>query len=168
MFYVIRLWSLHTAFPESILTWGFCYAYYLCISDSSTSPILYLRLYLYVFVSYNGVCVDIFVCVIQYNNWLYFILVILFYISPMYCLLFYCIVITFVFVFKCFWMLYLCLMQYFVVLHTILSLVVLRIGKLFMNISCIWFVITLLPWVLTLIHKSVLTYIYFGLVFICI
>ena len=81
MFYVIRLWILHHALPESVLYWKVCYIYLLFMSDSSTTPGLYLHLCWYVFASYNGIYIDMFVYVIQYNCWLCFILGISPYIS---------------------------------------------------------------------------------------
>ena len=51
--------------------------------DSATAPELYLRVYLYICASYNGVYIDMFVYVIQFKCGLYFILGILYYTSPM-------------------------------------------------------------------------------------
>ena len=59
------------------------------------------------FASYNCVCIDMFVYVIQSSCWLWFILGILSYISPMYGLFSHCIVFTFTFVLICIWILYL-------------------------------------------------------------
>ena len=139
MFYVIHLCILYNALPESFLYWKVCYIYLLFRSDSSTKPELYLHLYWYVCVSYNGVCIDIFVYVIEYNCYLYFILVILSYISPIYVLLFHSIVDTFIIVLTCLWIIYIYLLRYVGVLHTICSSVVLHPGKIVMIISCIWF-----------------------------
>ena len=93
--YAIFLQNLHYVLPESILSWEVCYIYFRFRSDYSTVPELHMRLYLYVCASYNGVCIYMFVYVIQYNCWLYFILGILSYIYPMYGLFFHCIVVTF-------------------------------------------------------------------------
>ena len=64
MLYVIRLWTLHFVLPKSVLNWKFCHIYLLSSGDYSTAPELYVRLYLYVCESYNGVCIDIFVHII--------------------------------------------------------------------------------------------------------
>ena len=77
MLYVIRLCILQYALPKSVFYVVVCYIYFLSRCDSSTAPELYMRLYLYVCASYNGVFLDIFVYVIQYNCWLYLILGIL-------------------------------------------------------------------------------------------
>ena len=76
--------------------------------------------------SYNILWVHMFVCVIQYNVWLYFILGIFSCISSIYGLLFHGIVVTFTFLLICLWMLYICLLKYVGVLHTIWYLLLLR------------------------------------------
>ena len=75
--------------------------------------------------------------VIQSNCLLYLTLGILYYISPMYGLFFHFIVVKFLFLFICLCILYIYLLQNFGVLYTILSLVVIHIGKLVMYSSCI-------------------------------
>ena len=87
MLCLICLCILNYALPKSALSWGFCYIYFQWRVYSSTVSELYLRLYWYVCASYkccfidmfahliNGICVVMFVYVIQYNCWLYFILV---------------------------------------------------------------------------------------------
>ena len=86
------------------------------------------------FASYNGVCIYMFVYVIQSNCWLYLILVILSYISPMYGLFFHFIFITFAFLLICLWMLYMCLLRYAGVLNMLCPLVVYKLG----SFSCIF------------------------------
>ena len=122
-----------------------------------TQRALYMHLYLYFCESYNGVCIDMFVYVVQPNFWLYLILGILTYISPMYGLFFHCIVVTFTPVLICLWMVYICLLIYVGVIHTIWYLVILHISNIIMHIYCIWFVIPLSPSSLTCINKSGLT-----------
>ena len=95
------------------------------------------------FASYNGVCIYMFVYVIQSNCWLYFILVILSYISPMYGLLYSCFVIASAFVLIYLWRLYLCLPRYICEFYSIYSLIVIHLGELILNISCIWFIMPL-------------------------
>ena len=75
----------------------------------------------------------------------------------MYRLLNHCIVVTFTLFLLQLWMLYICLLQYVDIIHTIWSLVVLHIGKLFMSIYYIIFAITLLPSSLTCTYNSGLT-----------
>ena len=104
---------------------------------SAIAPELYLRFYLYVWSSYKGFCIFMFVHVIQSNCWLYFILVILKYVFPMYGLFFHFIVIKFTFSLICLWMVYLSLLWYVCVIHTIWYLLVLHLGNFVMNISCI-------------------------------
>ena len=111
--------------PKSVLYWKVHYIYFLFRSDYSTSHELYMSFYWYVCASYNGVCIDMFVNIIQFNCWLYFILGIFSDISPMYGLLFHCIVVKFITVLICLWILYLCLLQYVDVLHSICFLFVL-------------------------------------------
>ena len=48
--------------------------YFLSRGDSFTATELYLSFYLYVFASYNGVCIVMFMYATQYNFWLYLIL----------------------------------------------------------------------------------------------
>ena len=157
MFYVINSCILHHALPKSLLSWEVCYIYFLFRSDYSTSPELYMCWYLYVYASYNGVWIYMFVYGIQYNCWLYLILGIFYDISPMCGLFFHCIFVTFAFLLICLWMLYIFLLVYVDVFHTICSLVVLDIGNLVMHISCIWFVMPFSPFSLACIHKSWLT-----------
>ena len=45
MLYVIRVYTLHNAPPESVLSWGVCCIYFLFRSDYATTLELYLRLY---------------------------------------------------------------------------------------------------------------------------
>ena len=117
-------------------------------------------MYWYVCDYYNGVCIVIFVCVMQSNCWLYLILGTLSYVSPVCGLFFQCIVIKFTFVLIFLWILNLCLLWYFCVLHKICSLVVLYIGNISMHISCILFVIPFSPSFLTYIHNSIWTCIF--------
>ena len=63
------------------------------------------------------------------------------------------------------WKLYICLLLYVFVLHTIYSLVVIHIGKRVMYIY--WFIMPLLPSLLTCIHNSGLTPPWLNLPFIC-
>ena len=153
MFYVIRYWILHYTLPDYVLSWEVCYVYFLYTSGSATEPELYLRFYQYVCVLYNGVWIDMFVYVIWSNCWLYFILGVLFYIATMYDLFFHCIIVTIKIVLICLWMLYLCLLRYVGVLHKICSLVFLHIGKLFMHIYFVWFVMPFSPYSLALFKK---------------
>ena len=113
--------------------------------------------YSYACASYNGVCIDICMYDIQYNCWLYFILVILLYIYLVHGLLYYCFIVTSVFVLICLWMFYICFLQYVGVIYMIYSLVVFHSGKNIIHVSCIWFVMSLLPYSLTFIHNSGLT-----------
>ena len=101
--------------------------------DSSTAPKVYLNFYSYVCSSYSGVCIDIFVHVIQSTGWLYFILGIFFYISPVHGLLHHYTILTSDFVLIFLWILYLCLLWYVCVPHNIYSLVVVQFGSLVMN-----------------------------------
>ena len=94
-----------------------------------------------------------FVYIIQYTNWLYFILGILFYISSVYGLFYQYTVVKFEFILILLWMLYLCLLQYVCVINTICSLVVLHIWNLVIQISYIWFVMPLSSSSLNLIQK---------------
>ena len=142
-FYVIRLWILYYALPESVLLWEVCYIYFLFISDYSNTTKFYPILYWYFWVSYNGVFIDIFVYVIQSNCRLYLILDFFLYIYPMFGLLFQCIVVILIFVLIFFVMLYICLLWYVGVIHTICSLVVPHIGNIVIHISCIWFIMKL-------------------------
>ena len=158
MFWLIYLRNLHNTLPKYALSREVCYIYLLCRRDYSTVPQLYLSLYWYVCSLYNGLCLDMFVYVIQYNCWLYFILGFLPYISPMYRLCFHCTVITFTFLLLRLLMLYLCLLRYFGALHTICSLVLLHLGKIVIHISCIWFLLPMFPSSFTCIHRSVLKY----------
>ena len=148
--------------PSLFLYWKVCYIYFLLRGDHYTALELYLCLYWCICSSYNVICIDILVYFIQFNCWLYLILGIFSYIYPIYGLFFHCIIITFKIVLICFWMLYLCLLLYVGVLHTLLSLVVINIGKLLIHISCIWFFIQLSPSSLTWIHKSWLTSLFFN------
>ena len=81
-----------------------------------------------------------FVYVIQPNCWLYFILGIFTYISPICGVLSHFVVVTFEFKVICLWMLYLRLLQYVGVLHKIYPLVVLHIRNIvnayLLYISC--------------------------------
>ena len=145
-------------FPHA-LPWEFCYIYFRWRIYSATATELYLCLYLYVFSFYNGVCIFMFVYVIQSNCWLYLILV-FFSISPLFMgcsttasLLHLCVLLIFL------WRLYLWLLQYVCVLHTIWSLVALHLENIVMHIYFILFVMPVLPSSLTYIHKSWLTYI---------
>ena len=108
-----------------------------------------------------------FVYVIQSNHWLYFILVILFYISPVYGLLYQYIVVTFVFVLICFWMLYLCLLPFFVyfIRYTTWFYSILGILSVFFPVYD--FLMPMYPYSFTCLHKSGLTPICFNLSFIC-
>ena len=99
--YLISLCILHNSLPEPILYSGINYLYFLCRSNSSSSPTVYLYLYWYFCTEYNGVCICMFIYVIQSNCCLYFILGILSYISPMCGLFFHFIVVTFVFLLIC-------------------------------------------------------------------
>ena len=137
MLYVISLCILHYAPTDSILYWKVCYIHLLFRDDYFTAPELYLNFYWYVFASYNGVCIDMFVSIIKYNFWLYFILGILSYIFTIYGLFFQFIVVTFTILLICLWMLYICLLRYVGVINKIFSLVLLRHEKLVMHISCI-------------------------------
>ena len=75
MFYVISLCVLHYALPKYVLHWGVCYIYLRSRGYSSIEPWLYMFLY-WCFCAYcNGVCVVMLVYVVQYNLWLYLILV---------------------------------------------------------------------------------------------
>ena len=158
MLYVICLCILRNVFSEHFLSWEVCCIYFLFMSDSDTAPELYIHFYLFVCASYNGVWIDMFVYVIQPNYWLYFILVIVSYLSLMYGLFFHCIVVTFTFALICLWMLYLCILQYVGVIHITYSVVVLNLGNIAVHISYIWFVMPFLPSSLTCTHKSGLTY----------
>ena len=89
--------------------------------------------------SYNILWVHMFVCVIQYNCWLYLILEKISYISLMYGLFIHCTVVTFTIVLICLIFLYLSLLRYVGVIHRIFYFVVLHIGKVFVNIFCIYF-----------------------------
>ena len=111
MFYVICLCILHYAPPKYVLHWKFCYIYLLSRGDSYTSPELHLRFYVHVFASYYGVCISIFVYVIQSNCCLYFILGIFLCISPVYGLYHHCTIIKSVFVLICLGILYLYLLR---------------------------------------------------------
>ena len=92
MSYLMRSGILHNAHPKPVLSWGACYIYLILRSDSDTVPELYLRFYSYVCVLYNGVCIYMFVNVIQSSCWLYLILGILSYISYVWVIipLYYC------------------------------------------------------------------------------
>ena len=117
--YVIRLCILQYVLPESVLYWKVCYKYFLFKGYSSTEPEWYLHLYWYVCASYNGVSIGMFLYDIHSNCWLYLILGILFYKSPMHCLFRHCVIVTYEFLLICLWMLYLCLLKYVCVLHNI-------------------------------------------------
>ena len=73
-FYVILLCILHYELTKSVLNWKLLYIYFLSRGDSFTATELYLSFYLYVFASYNGVCIVMFMYATQYNFWLYLIL----------------------------------------------------------------------------------------------
>ena len=73
MWYIF--WILHYALPNSVFYLKFCYIHPLFRGDSSAASELYLSFYWYVCAYYNGVFILMFVNVIQYNFWLYFILV---------------------------------------------------------------------------------------------
>ena len=109
------------------------------------------------FVNNITVSVLVFLYVIQSNHFLYAVLVVFFYISPMYELFCHSSVITYVFLLIFLWILYLCLLRYVCVIYSICSLVAIHIGRLFMHISFILFFMQFLPSSLTCIHKSVLT-----------
>ena len=126
-----------------------------------------MHLYWYVCTFHTGVYIDNFVHVVQSTNWLYlilgvllyFILVFLFYISPLYWLFYHCVVVKYLFVSMCMWMLYIyiyiCLLWYVFLLCTIYSSVVIHIEKLVMYIS--WFIVPPFPYLLICIHNSGLT-----------
>ena len=159
---VIRFWILHNALPKSALSWEFHYIYFLFRSNSATAPELYMHLYWYVCASYNGICLDMFVYVIWSNFWLHFISVLLYYISTVYGLLFHlffhCIVVTFAFLIIFLGTLFLSLLRYVSLLHIIYSLVVLHLGYIAVNISCILFVMPLFTSSFNCIQKSILIY----------
>ena len=108
MFCLISLHILQNALFESALSWGFSHVYLLWRTYSDAAHGLYLRLYWYVCSSHSGVCIVIFVYVIQSNCCLYFILGNLSYDSPMYGLVFHCIFVKFKFSLIFLLMLYLC------------------------------------------------------------
>ena len=143
--YVMRLFILHYALPNSVLYWVFCYIYFLWMSYSSTMILSNLRLHWF------------FVYVKQSNCWLYFILVILFYISPVHGLLYHFVTVTSVFVFICLWMLYPRFLRYVGVIYTIYSLILIHLGRIFIYIYCKWFIMPLSPSSFTCIHNSGLT-----------
>ena len=137
MYYLIHSFILHNSPPEPVLSWEFCYIYFLCRSDYATATELYLCFYSNVCVLYNGVCIDLFAYIIQYNCWLYFILGVLSYISTIHGLLFHYIVVTFTIVLICLWMLYLCLLRYVDVVYRKCFWIIIHIGKLAIHIYCI-------------------------------
>ena len=158
------MWYVCACYNMSyILSQKVCYIYFLFRIDSSTK--LYLSLYWSVCESYNGVWIDMFVYFILYSCCLYFILVILSYISPMYGLLFHCIVVTPTILLIYWWMLYLCLIRYVHVLSTICSLVVIHSGNNVMYIY--WFIMPMLPYLLNCIYNSGLRPPCFNLLLIC-
>ena len=130
----------------------------LSMGGSSTAPELYLCVYWYGCELYYSVCIAIYMRDIQSNFWLYFVLGVLIYISPLHGSFHHCAIVTYVFLFICLWILYLFLLWYVCLLHRIYSLVVIHIGKLVMQYSFVLFVFTLLPSLLTFINKSGLTY----------
>ena len=155
MFYVIRLYILHYALPKSIFHWKVCYIYFWWSIYSSTAPELYMGLYWYVFASFNGVCIDMFVhtiivslllymcmlynIIVVYTSSWYFSIYCEWVIPPLrHCYICFCV--------NMFWMLYLWLLKYVCVHHMIVSLVALHIGNIGMHISCIIFVVPLLPY----------------------
>ena len=58
---LICLRILKNALPESSLSWELCHIYFRWSIYSATATKLYLCLYWYVFASYNGVCIYMFV-----------------------------------------------------------------------------------------------------------
>ena len=142
--------------------------WYVCAFYTIRSPSLFCIRKLYIYISCSWViltlrhchiciCIDMFVYVIQYNFCLYFILVILFYTSPVHGLFYRFIIVTSDLVFICLWILYPCFLWYVGVIYTIYSLVVLHLGKISIHIPFIWFVIPLSPSSLTCIHNNGLT-----------
>ena len=85
---------------------------------------------------------DVFINFTIYTPWVYFVLVVFLYISPVHDLICHCIIVISVF-FIFFFILYLCLQQYFFVPYTTYYLVVLNIGKIVIYISWVWVVLTL-------------------------
>ena len=116
---LIYLRILHNVIPKSFLSWEVCCMYLLWWYYSTTAPELYMSFYSYGRSSYNGVCIDLFVYVIQSKCWLYFILGILSYISTMHGSFHHCIILTYEFTLICLWILYLCLFQYVFVLYLV-------------------------------------------------
>ena len=138
--------------PCIYFSWEF-FLYISCAWVILPLQLHYIYVWIDMFVHHIMVSELIFLCVL-YNliidctsSWDFF------YISPVYGLLLHGIVFTFAFSFICLWMLYLCLLQYVGVLHKICSLVVLHIGKLFMHIYFVWFVMPFSPYSLALFKK---------------
>ena len=72
MWYICEYYTMR--FLNMFCIGNFVIYFFLFRGDISTAPQIHLRFYWYVCVSYNGVCIDMFVYVIQYNCWLYCIL----------------------------------------------------------------------------------------------
>ena len=121
MFCLTFLRILQNALPVSALYWEFCDIYVLFRGKYSTEPELCMRFYWYACASYNSVWIDVFVYVIQYNCLLYFILVMLSYISHMHALSYHCVIVTSAFISICLWILYIFLLRYVCVLYKIYS-----------------------------------------------
>ena len=119
---VILFWfhSLHELFLQRAIIFLCCF-YFVCEYD---------------------ICVpiEIFICFILYNSWLYLVLRSLFYISSVNGLFYHWDVIIFAFVLLCLYILHICLQWYVCVLYSIYSLVVPNLGKIVIYIYYIWFI----------------------------
>ena len=113
-------------------------------STTAPSSQMYLRWYVFVYA-------------IQSNYWLYLILGIFFFSSPVNALLYHFIIVESTFLFICLWMLYPCFLRYVGVIYTIYSLVVIHLGNIANHIFCIWFVMLFSPYLFTHMHNSGLT-----------
>ena len=110
--------------------------------------------YWYFCTFYIGFYIDIYVWVVQFTDWWYFLLIVLFCISNVHRWFCHCVTVKYVLVSICLWTLYLCLLKKYV-FRMVYSLFVVYIGKrgMYLYLS----IIPLLPYLLTWINRSLLT-----------